>query len=495
MKNKISKNRLFLFAFSFISLLSVFLRFYNYSNRWSLWVDQASFALLTRYAFFYHKLPLLGQFTSAGPFQAGGEWYWLLMTFQAFYPNSLITPWVGITVLYVVFVMVIMLVAKELLGRKFAIITGLLAAVSTSQISQSVNLTNQSPLPLIALLALWFALKYLKRKQGIYLLLLSILSGLAPTFHTQGFILIPLVFITLILSGRPTLKKITIILLGLLLPWVPIFIADSHNHFSNTRNMITYYLHDQYKISLDVLGRRWATYAGVFWPKAWALIIGGNVAIGYIIPALLIVFGAINVYKKRISKEWYLIIFSFILMLIMIRYARTPIYDSYLLIAHPFIFLLTGWAILNFLKSSRIFGILLLLIIITLSLNKDIKDIVSATNGTAVRAEKNRSVLVERYPNTKFTIYDYKFQTPGISQPLALYLDEKNKVDDGGKKIGVSSVLIANLFLPVIYNEEGAYYIVDVSSLSEKELLVSGWESVNPSAVYRNVQEWYKYKK
>ncbi len=495
MQNKISKDRLFLFAFSFISVLSVFLRFYNYSNRWTLAVDQASFVLLTRYALFNHKIPLLGQFTSAGPFQAGGEWYWLLMSFQSFYPNSLITPWVGITVLYVIFVMVIMLVAKELAGKKFAIIVGLLATVSTSQISQGVNLTNQSPLPLIALLALWFALKYLKKKQGIYLFLLSILSGLAPTFHTQGFMLIPFVFIVLIFSGIPTFKKLAIISFGLFLPWLPIFIADSNNHFLNTQNMIRYYLHDQYKISLDVLDRRWLTYAGIFWPKAWSYIIGGNIAIGYIIPVLLIVFGAINAYKKRISREWYLIIFSFLAMLIVIRYARVPLHDSYFLIPHPFIFLLTGWVILNCLKISRIFGTLLFLAIVTFSFIIDIKYIVSETNNSAIRAEKNRNILIEHYLNAKFAVYDYKFQTPAISQPLTLFLDEKKKINDNGKKIGVSSVFPTNFPLPAIHSEEGAYYILDISSLSEKELLVSGWELVNPSAVYRNVQEWYKYKK
>lgn len=494
MQNKIIKNRLFLIAFSFVSALSIFLRFYNYSSRWALWVDQASFALLTRYAFFHHKLPLLGQFTSAGPFQAGGEWYWLLMIFQAFYPNSLLAPWVGITILYVIFVMAIMLLAKELLGKKFSIIVGLLAAVSTSQISQSVNLTNQSPLPLIALFALWFAIKYLKKKQGIYLFLLSILSGLAPTFHPQGFILISLIPITLVLSRTFSLRKMAIILFGLFLPWVPIFIADSHNHFSNTRNMITYYLHDQYRISFDVLGRRWLTYVGVFWPKEWQNIIGGNIAIGYIIPSLLIVFGAVNAYRRRISKEWYLIIFSFIAMLTMIRYARTPIYDSYLLVPHPFIFLLTGWVILNCIRVNRIFGALLLLVIVTLSFNNDIKQIVSATNKPAMQAEKNRSILIERYPNKKFTVYDYRFKTPGISQPLALYLDEKSKIDDNGKKIGVIASLPTDISLTAIY-KEGSYYILDLSSLSDEELFVSGWESVNPSAIYRNVQEWYKYKK
>lgn len=496
MRNKISKDRLFLFGFSLISVLSIILLFFNYSNRWLLWVDQASFALLTRYALFHHKIPLLGQFTSAGPFQAGGEWYWLLMAFQSIYPYSLITPWIGITILYVIFVMIIMLIGKELGGRKLGIIVGLLSLVSTAQLSQSINLTNQSPLPLIALLALWSALKYLKKKQGMYLFILSILCGLAPTFHTQGFMLIPLVFITLIFSGMPTIKKTAIISIGLFLPWLPIFIADSSNHFFNTRNMIIYYLHDQYKISLDVLGRRWLTYAGIFWPQAWANIIGDNLLIGYVIPVLLIIFSVINIYRKRVSKEWYIITFSLLAMLIMIRYARVPLYDSYLLITHPFILLLTGWVILNCIKINRIFGILLLIFIIIFSLNKNIETVTNS-NTYIKQVEKNRDILVQQYPYTKFAIYDHKFKTPGISQSLTLFLDEKNLVDDNGKKIGVSITPFSDgLKLPIIYdNKKENYSILDISSLSNAQLSYYGWESVNPSAIYRNVQEWYKFRK
>jgi len=493
MKNWINKNRMFLFGFSSVGLLSVILRFYNYSARWVLWVDQASFALLTRYALFNHRLPLLGPFSSAGPFQTGGEWYWLMMLMQAFYPWSLITPWVGISVLGVVFVLAMMLLAKELAGDKFAIITGLLAAVSTGQISQGINLSNQSPLPLISLLALWSGLRFIKKKQLKYLFFLSFLAGLAPAIHAQGFILIPLVIIALILSGIPTVKQLTVVVLGLFLPWLPIFISDYSNHFFNTHSMFQYYLHDQYKISLDVLGRRWLTYIGVFWPKAWANIIGSNIAIGYAIPALLMILGAVNVYMKKFSKDWSLIILSLLAMLVIIRYARVPLYDSNLLVTHPFIFLLTGWLILKCFNINRFAGILFLLIVITFSLNLDIKVILTANNGSALPKE-NMSILLKNYPDNKFAIYDYKFKTPGVSQPLTLYLDEENRIDDNGTKIGISTATFsAKLKLPIIYGTKNTpYYIYNLNSLSKTQLTHYGWESVDPSAIYHNVEEWYK---
>ena len=55
------------------------LRFYNYNNRWGLAYDQAHDALVARYALEAGKIPLVGPFSSAGAFQTGGEWYWIIM--------------------------------------------------------------------------------------------------------------------------------------------------------------------------------------------------------------------------------------------------------------------------------------------------------------------------------------------------------------------------------------------------------------------------------
>ena len=87
-----------------ITVFAGIFRSYNFINRLSLGADQVSFLLLSRYALFHHKLPLWGPFSSAGPFQTGGEWYWLVMAAQAVYPFSIITPWivfVGLSILFV----------------------------------------------------------------------------------------------------------------------------------------------------------------------------------------------------------------------------------------------------------------------------------------------------------------------------------------------------------------------------------------------------------
>lgn len=164
-------------------IFSSVLLFYNYQNRWGLAYDQAHDAIVARYALEAHRIPLLGPFSSAGPFQTGGEWYWFIMAATAFYPNAVITPWVILTLLYVFFVLLIIFVGKELVNEKFGLIVGLLATVSTAQIAQAANLTNQSPLAIVALCAIWSMIIYVKTKKLKYLFFLALFVSLASTMY------------------------------------------------------------------------------------------------------------------------------------------------------------------------------------------------------------------------------------------------------------------------------------------------------------------------
>lgn len=174
--------------------IASFLRFYNYQNRWGLGYDQAHDALVARYALENHQLPFLGPFSSAGPFQTGGEWYWFIMLATLVYPHSVITPWIVLTGVYVVFVFLITILGKELVSKQFGLLVGLLSTVSTAQIAQSVNLTNQSPLALISLCSIWSMIKYVKERKNIYLFFLGLSVSLASTIHLQGASLFLVIF-------------------------------------------------------------------------------------------------------------------------------------------------------------------------------------------------------------------------------------------------------------------------------------------------------------
>ena len=206
--------------------LSMVLRFYNYEGRWGFAHDQAHGAIIGRYAAEHFKLPLVGPFSSAGPFQTGGEWYWFIMMATSFYSDLLLTPWVVLTFSYVVFVFLLIIVGKELVNKPFGIIVGLLAAVSTAQIAQSVNLTNQSPLAVMALFAIWAAIRYAKTQSLVSLFFLGLSIGISPTIHLQGIGLFFLIPVTLALTGLPSNIKLLALALGVIIPFIPLLVFD-----------------------------------------------------------------------------------------------------------------------------------------------------------------------------------------------------------------------------------------------------------------------------
>ncbi len=482
----------FLICLLCITILASFLRIYNYQNRWGLAYDQAHDALVARYAIEARKIPLVGPFSSAGAFQTGGEWYWIVMLGTFLFPSAVITPWVFLTVLYVLFVILIVFVGAEFYGKKFGLLVGLLAAVSTAQIAQSTNLTNQSPLALISLFAIWSMVKFVKTREARYLFLLGFNVSFAPTVHMQGILLVSLLVITILFSGIPTFRGFFLLFLGVSIPLVPLLFFDLKSDFINIRNMWSYYFHDQFKISYEMLGRRWLTYAGVFLPTAWGHIIGGNSIAGYLLVGLLWFFTVHDFLKKRIKKDWTIIIASAICMIVIMRYTRTPLFDSYLVVLHPFMLLLSGWAVYKLIRKKMILGLFFLLLIAGGSIKKDIAEILHAENYSAISTTSSLDRLLKKYPQQKFAVYSYQYNWADKNLTLSLFLDAKNLIDDHGRRIGfVVASQSGEFAYPIIMGEKKGYQLLDLQSSSSAQLAKAQWVLVNARQVYEATQEWY----
>lgn len=483
-----------LFLIIIFFLVIALLRFYNYENRWGLAQDQAAFAITARYAMETKQLPLLGPFSSAGPFQTGGEWYWIVMLGTFIYPFSVLTPWVMLGLLSIIFVFLMIFVGKEIINKFFGIILGILSAVSTAQIAQSTNLSNQTPVALFSLLAIFFMVKYVKTKKKRYLFFLGLAIGAASSIHLQGIALFPLAMATLIIPNFPkiSLKEILLILSGIVMPWLPVFYADYQNNFYNINNMLNY-LFQQNKVSFEVLGRRWLTFLSIFIPNAWAHIIGGFTYISYVIILLLVAFTTQSFLKKLIPKTLFILIVSAISMLVILRYTRTPLFDSFIVFIHPFVIILTGWVIYKVFQKHRLVGLALLCIIVFSSLYKDIYLIKNSSNFTAKQAYLSKERLTKVYPSDSFAIYDYQFKNTNNSLPLVLFLQAEGKISDHGRRIGVvtatpSSSLWRDSHL--VFEGDG-YQLFDLNASTGAQLGSASWALMNPSEIYTSTQKWY----
>lgn len=489
---KIIKIHWFFISASLITLFGLILRFYNYPNRWVLGGDQAHFALEARYALESLQLPLLGPFSSAGPFQTGGEWYWFVMTGAFWNMGWVVAPWVFLTLTYVFFIAGMIYIGKLLKGDTFGLILGLLSAVSTAQIAQSVNLSNQSPISLFALVAVYGMILYIRTKKILYIFIISFSIGVASSIHLQGIALMPFL-LAVIIFQFPGIKGLLLVALGLVLPWLPVFYDDMGRHFQNTNNMIYYYFFEKNKASFEVLGRNWKNFVGIFIPTSWALIIGGYPVIGYLLFPVSVVLIGYNGYKKKLTKEWLIIFTSVPVMYIILRYTHTPLFDSFYVFLHVFILLITCWVIFTLFTWKKPIGIALLVVIILTSLSKDrvelTKDLV---NQSAQRADKQMRFLLQKYPTKKFAIYDYQFHTSLFSQSLSLYLDAQGKIDENGMRIGYAQLSDQGKLQPyLIPGYKGDFLLIDMQKLPAN-LRQEKWVSVTPKGIYDSGQSWYK---
>lgn len=474
-----------------IILLTVFLRFYHYDMRWGFAYDQIHDALVARYSLLHVKLPILGPFSSAGAFVTGPEWYWFIMIGMLWDPFWILSPWIFITFLYCASVYVLVYVGEKIGGKIMGIIVGLLAATSAANISQSVNLTNQSPIMIYSTLSLFFFERFFSTKKSIYLFLAGLMVGLAVNTHLEGVLLIPLL-VGICLVRRFFRKNIFFLVGGFFIPFIPLIIFDLQHHFFNSHNMLQYYLHDQYKVSLDVLGRNWKTYLFLFWPKSIAGIIGGYTLLGYGTGILLVSSILFYITKDRSSKIITSIIFAFIIATFFMRYSRTPLYESYLMFLHPWVFILVGYILTKMCKKYVIFSVCILVVLVTGSIGKVFEEINFSTNTTYAFSQKAIKSLTKKYPGKKFSFYDYHNKSTTLSTGVSLTADMAGLVDEEhGMRIGIAAAekMQKEIVLPVMYVNGIALYVLD--SLSREEFTKQLWFGVSSKEMYHATQEWF----
>ncbi|MBI5613432.1 hypothetical protein HY947_00750 [Candidatus Gottesmanbacteria bacterium] len=422
MVEHILKRRYELFVIG-ILLLATVLRFVNYGNRWGLAHDQARDAIMGRLAVSEHLIPEVGPFTQAGSVVMGPLWYWLVALATFVYPAHIMTPWVVLTFSFVLVVFVMIGIGRELESDLvFSLILGLLTALSPSQVLQSTNLTNPSGVAIFSALALYTALLYIRKGECKYIFLYPFFISLAINTHLQAVGLIWLFLVPFFLR-RPTLSQVFIAVLGFGIPFLSILPFELKSHFYDTRNLIRYVLYDQYTMYFP---NRWLTYLGVFWPDVWTKIVGGFLPVSYITLGTVSVLSVMKGAKRELSKSYLLVLITFSLIVMQLRFFRGVKFDSYLLFLHPFALALAAWVIYMFYAFNRKLGIVLLLVFAVGSLFLTIPDIIHSSTYTQVEVRTWQKAMADKFPGQKFAVYDYKYRHTGKSVPLVLFSSMKN---------------------------------------------------------------------
>lgn len=482
-------------VFILILIIGSFLRLYRYNDRWALSYDHAWFAVIARHAIDTFQLPFLGPFASGGPFQTGGEWFWIVMIGILLNPSSVISPWFFITFISIFQILLAFYLGKKLINYKFGLILSLVFALSPSQVVQATNLTSPTTESMFALLFLIFLVKFIETRLTKYVFFAGLTVGTASAVHAQGFMLLIPLFIFLIIYKIFNFKRLTFLGSGLLIPWLPVVIVDVQNNFYNTINMLLYFSSNQTSASYEELGRRWLTFITIYIPFTWGRIIGGNIVLGFI---EIVFLGILFVYmfvKQKIKRFWVFLSFSVGAIFIVLRYTKAPLFENYTTFLHPFILLLTAYLIYSIYKKNLYVGIFFTIAITIFSLQNSLNEIWISTNITAQKSQVYLEDLKDEYAGKKFNIYDYRLESKHVSLPAVYYLQTAGLTSSDGLNIGF---VVATLgaqpkfkMHKLISGSIGSHQLFLLSSTSA-ELERHEWAPVSPEVIYNSVQYWYK---
>lgn len=494
----LNKNK-FLIAILLILTLAVFLRVYNFENRWSLGSDESRDIAIAREALSRGELPLIGSFSSAGPFVFGPLFYWTLMASYLLFPFTFYAPHILNIILSIVTVGVLCVCGYLLGGKKLAMIIGILTATSAQLVNRALTLGQHSYISLFTSLTILFLILYWQKKKGVYAFLLGISIGCGISFHYQAInilILVPALLFVPKISFPKRLFALIICIVGFFIPSIPLLIWDTRQEFANINNILDYLLIAQYRLYVP---NSWSLFLFNFLPSYWSFVIGKEHWLA--IFTMFITLATMLYYSltKKITGIVFALSISFYILLLVNKYYKGERSEGYLIYLAPFLIIFTSWTISKFLNYNlnsvrqrliSIFGILFLIIL--LLGNFLAASIQLRTVNQASEINRVISSLEKKYPGSKFAIYDFRGQNGHQSQPLSLFLKIKNMSDPNGLPIGVSSTFdVYNLKNPLITKISGKY-IVFLNKAKEKVLRKNKWIKVDQEDMYDDLIGWSK---
>lgn len=476
---------------SCIFFIAIFLRFYNYTNRWDLASDQARDILIVREALVHHALPLIGPFSASGPFVFGPYWYWVFMIPISIFNSSLLAPWIFQTILYSLAVILMFIIGKKLINSSFGYLLAFLTAISPSEITVSSNLIFSALVGLIAFVILYCFTEHIRKKQLPSLIFLSFLISIAINTHFEAIPLVVLIPISFI-YGQRKISHALAAFVSFLIPFLPLIIFDFHSRFYESSHIFHFHNSSSIQPSPLSLVKQWVNFLGIFYPSVWGHTFGGLSIFGYL---FILGLGIVLInpkLRKQIPHHIKIITLSFILVLFFLCFYGGEVYETFLAFTFPFILLISTWLCYLVFRYNRYLGTGILIILTALNLFVNMQTILTASNSTADIANFWKKELTKQKPTKKYSVYMYTESNKNESLSLSLFLDYAGKIDEhNGSKIGVAS-FGAPIGHTVLIDAPVGLRIYDLGQTSNRELLHEGFIPVNPNDVYQSVEGWYK---
>jgi len=483
------------FPLIFVICLAVFLRFFNYSDRIVVSLDQGRDALIGLYSLENHKAPLIGPPSSSWGFNFGPLYYYFIVLFEAVIPH-LFAPWIGFTLLSLISVYLAYKIGERT-SNKFALFLGLLTAVSFAEIENSSNLLNTSLVSFAVFLSFFSLSQVLSNKIG-FSIVMGLAMGLAINSHLQSLPILSLLLVTPFLYSGKIRNKIIVFIFsgfGLLISFIPILIFESQHYFAWTKSLIDYALHGQHKFYTPV---RWLTDITQFWPYQTGRVIFGEEKTGYFILLVILIALALSVIKKiRPPKELVASIVVFAFEIFSVRYYKGTRSSEYFVLINFFIIFFTSYAFLVLTKINKTVGNFAFVFFISLSVLFSTRLIVRSSHSSAtlvlfdvIKENQKEPVSLQVLPNSHenaYTLY-YLLQKSNLTSqhgvPLAL-CDNHDSLEKGREVCPLMNRLFVS----------GRFVLYNYSAFNKNDRFLYPVDQVSPERLYFRTYNNYELKK
>jgi glycosyltransferase involved in cell wall biosynthesis len=479
----------------FILLISFLIRFYNFDSRWGLGGDDGRDAIIALEAIKRGELPLIGPFSSAGPFVFGPLYYWLIMFSYILFPFLISAPWVVTGLLGVITVGIFIYLGFLISGKRLAVLLGLLATFSPQLVIRSLMLGPHTFVSTCSALLLLFFILLWQKKKYIFAFLMGVSVGTAISMHYQSInllIFFPAVFLIPTLKFVKRVISFGLMLIGFLITSFPLLYWDSFQKFANLRNLMDYFLIGQYRIYVP---NNWKMYLFHGFPNYWSFLVGRFDALAI---ALLFLVAILFIYKafikRNIVKPLFALGIIFFLLFLVGRFYKGERSEGYLLYLSPFILIFSAWLIDNIFslthKAFKYIGIILLLFLLGFNL-------ITISNAfryiSPVRSiYKDLDALSLKFPQSKFSFYDYKTLAYAQSMPISLIMSWNHMVEKNGISLGIKCHSIdcptVNYPLASLVSGEPIYDLRGAEGLNNKK----AWVNIDSDSVYDDLIGWSK---
>lgn len=403
-----------------IILVAIFWRFWNFDNRWVLNQDQARDAIIGLYALRHNIWPEIGSPSSAGPFNFGPWYDWLIMFWEKVIP-TINGPWIGFAMMSVVSVILYYLTGGW--------IAGILAAVAVGQVENAPDMLNTVIVGFSSGLAWWGTKKLIKTDKWKWGIVVGAGVGLSINFHFQSLGLLAILVAIIIFD----IKKIFGLGLGLLISFLPLIVFDIKRNGVWINSVIEYYTVGVNRFYVPV---RWLTEIRDFWPQLFGSITVGINNFGYI----WLILGLILMIKKtKVDRFWWILMVIFLIDIFLMRNYKGVRSREYMIVFHGMIILICSWIVGEYYKLNKYVGLLILGIVVGLAGVKNRQNIKQnpsqAQAVLEIKEELENGLKPFRTKDDNKIYFEQYQQSDMISMPMFYLYYRENRVGNAGTKI------------------------------------------------------------